>query len=100
MTTPPTIAMLAIIGVTSGVSEAGEPFIAVRATAEDDRFVLLGQLTPDELRQQAMYFLAAAEAAETDALVYKVLGGMGMEPSGRARFIALLREARPGNNEI
>lgn len=98
MTTPPTIAMLAMIDVTSGVNEAGEPFIAVRATAEHDRFVLLGQLTPNELRQQAMYFLAAAEAAETDAVVFKILTDMGMEPDGRVRFITLMREARPGNS--
>jgi glycine cleavage system aminomethyltransferase T len=60
----------------SGTADDGEGqfrgFVTVRAVAEDGSF-MSGQLSPDEVRQMALNFLSVAEAADQDALVFRVM---------------------------
>lgn len=52
----------------SGVNPAGKPFVTIRVTGGEG-----GQLSPQETRAFAMAFLEAAEAAESDAIVFALL---------------------------
>lgn len=82
------------IEVVTGVNESGQGFITVTAT-DQKRNMMLGQLDPATVRDMAMNFLAAAEAAETDAIVYRLLrdrAGLDMETIGA--FITDMRNAR------
>ena len=63
---------LVSIEVRSGVNEKGEGFCTIVAESGDGR-MLLGQMPPDMIRKIALDYLGAAEAAETDAIVFRLL---------------------------
>jgi hypothetical protein len=67
---------LANIEIRSGVNEDGEPFCTVVATSSDGR-IMLGQMTPDEVRQHGLGYLEAAEGADQDAAVLRVMRRLG-----------------------
>lgn len=67
----------------SGVNRRGVGFVLLTWGGQS------GQLSPDEARALALQIIGAADAAETDALAVKVLGG----PGDRAA-IELLRAVR------
>jgi hypothetical protein len=74
---PGTIGILKAVETLAGVKDTGEPgsytgFLTLRAVAENGD-ILIGQVTPAELREQALSLLSAAEAAEQDATVMSVL---------------------------
>jgi hypothetical protein len=83
------------IDIYSGVSvPAGEGFCRVEAVLSDGTR-LEGQLSPDEVRQTALGWLEAAEAAEHDAAVLAELTetlGLSYEVAGH--FLIGLRERR------
>ncbi|MEU4386614.1 hypothetical protein [Promicromonospora sp. NPDC023805] len=92
------------IDVSSGVSlRDGAGFCRVDATLDDGTRVQ-GDLPPDEVRQMALGWLQAAEAAEHDAAVYAELTenhGFSLEAAGF--FLIGLRDRRtaplkPGAN--
>lgn len=85
---------LAGIYIGSGISQkTEEPFCHVTCQSTDGVFCE-GQLTPQEVRQTALDWLEAAEAAIHDAAVYKLLRSTGMEAKMAAHFISTLREHR------
>ena len=63
---------LSNIFMTSGVNKEGEGFVTVSAHG-DKGTILAGQLSPDEIRDHALAYLTAAEAADQDAAVYRVI---------------------------
>ena len=79
----------------SGVSMfTGEPFVEVTVML-DGHTHAIGQLSPDETRQHGLAYLAAAEAAEQDALVFKVLTeGVGLDKEHAGAFVLRMREER------
>ena len=86
------------VEVTSGTADDGEGryrgFVTVRALAEDGS-IMAGQLDPAEVRQMALQFLEVAEAAEQDALIFKVMTEkVGVEAMVVAGLIMDLRKAR------
>lgn len=90
-----TAAGLQDINIFSGVSVFdGKGFCHIEAVLDDGtRFV--GQLTPNEVRQMALGWLQAAEAAEHGAAVHAELterAGMSFETAGH--FILALRDRR------
>jgi len=90
---------LANIEMTSGVSEQHKGFVTVRATGEyaGEPVILLGQLTPDEMRAHALAYLEAAEAAESDAAVFaEMTEGLRLDPGAVGAFVAALRARRAG----
>jgi len=82
------------IFMTSGVNERGEGFVTVSAHGEGG-VILVGQLSPDEIRQHAMAYLEAAEGAETDAAVLRLIRKMDLPEQLAAAIITELREGRP-----
>ena len=100
MTTNQRIFPLTEVEVESGVNDAGEGFITLRAkgTMKGEPILLVGQLEPNRLRTQAMHFLEAAEAADTDAALFGFI--REMEPDHdealkkAAGFIEALRNYR------
>jgi hypothetical protein len=82
------------IDVRSGVNEKGAGFITIVATTEDKEFKM-GQVDPKTLRGMALQFLEAAEAAETDAIIYKLLQNkFRLDLPAVAMFISEIREMR------
>lgn len=82
------------IDVNSGVNEDGVGFIHIIITTEDKKF-LMGQVTPKELRDIALQFLEAAEAAETDAIIYRMLQNQfHLDLPAIGMFISQIREMR------
>lgn len=81
-----------VIHTESGVSAfTGKPFVVVRWGKER------GQLTPAEARELGLSILAAAEAAESDVAVHRVLlTELGVSAQTAAGVIALMRTARSG----
>lgn len=82
------------IHIISGVSAfTGEAFCAVRWNNEN------GQLSPDEVREMALHWLGAAEAAEQDAVVFKMLTtDMELDIETAGRFLVRMRDLR-GNSD-
>jgi hypothetical protein len=89
---------LADITMLSGVSVfTGEGYVEVRALGKVGDLVveLLGQLTPAEMRAHALAYLEAAEAAESDALVFAELTDQpGLDVEHAAAFLVALRARR------
>ena len=83
-----------IIWIESGVNQEGMPFCRVSLHNEP-----LGQLTPDEVRNMALAWLQAAEAAESDSAVFTELRAIGLDISACAAFIGELRDRRSGNRQ-
>lgn len=86
---------LASIEVESGLSDKTHAaFVVVRATGVDGS-VLYGQIDPTTMREIAHNYLAAAEAAESDAAVFAELTEtLELDPAVAAAFIAALRNRR------
>jgi hypothetical protein len=81
--------------MTTGLSAfTHEPFLGVRAEAVDGSF-MSGQLTVGEVRMMALNWLAAAEAAESDAIVFAVcVEDVGLEKDAALGMIFQMRERR------
>lgn len=77
------------IEITSGVNQKLEPFCSVSLDGEK-----IGQLEPAEVRTMALHWLEAAEAAETDAMVFAELRAMNLDMATCAAFIGALRKRR------
>jgi hypothetical protein len=86
---------LAHIDIESGVSAfTGKGFCQVRATGADGE-LLVGQLSPAEVRTMALHWLGAAEAAEHDAIVHaELVETLGVEHDVAVAFIGSLRKRR------
>jgi hypothetical protein len=86
------------IFVENGLAEDGpgkyRGFLTVRATAENGD-VLVGQLSPEEVRQMALQWLSSAEAADQDRIVMNMMvRDIGLKPAIAANFIIGMREER------
>lgn len=84
-------------GIQSGVSMfTGEGFCTIRAEGNvDGKDVLLrGQLSPEEVRQFGLSWLAAAEAAASDAAVLATFRRLGLPDEGLGAFLTELRDQR------
>lgn len=85
------------IYITSGVNERGEGFLNVAAHSGDG-VILLGQLDPATVRRMAMDWLEAAEAAEQDAAVLRLIRKLDLPERLAGAIITELRESRdPGD---
>jgi len=81
------------IYITSGVNSKGKPFCQVEWGTKK------AQLDPDDVRQMALDWLGAAEAAEHDAAVFNELReGMGLDLETAGAFIYVLRGRRLRRN--
>lgn len=85
---------LASIDVRSGVNEQGDGFVTVVARGQRDDRVLLGQLTPIEVRAMALAWLESAEAAEQDAAVLRCIRKLGLPDELAGAVVAELRDSR------
>ena len=81
------------IFISSGVNDQLEGFCTVSINGGN----LLGQLTPEEVRALAMQWLRAAEAAESDSLVFRVAGSFGLGPKHAAVMVTEMRKLRSGS---
>jgi len=86
------------IFVTSGVNEAGVGFLTVAAHGSGGT-ILLGQLDPVQVRQMALDWLEAAEAAEQDAAVLRCVRKLDLPDVLAGAIITELRETRPNDPE-
>ncbi len=84
---------LAGIYMTSGVNESGEAFVTVAAHSTDGSIVV-GQLDPAAVRRHALAYLEAAEAAEQDAAVLRVIRKLDLPDGLAGLVITELREGR------
>ena len=79
----------------SGVNEAGEGFVTIAAHGKDGT-ILLGQLTPDEIREHGLCALECAEAADQDAAVLRVCRKLELPDELAGAVITELRNTRGG----
>jgi hypothetical protein len=86
------------IFMTSGVNESGEGFVHVAAHGAGG-VILLGQLSPAEIRQHALAYLEVAEAAEQDAAVLRLIRKLELPEQLAGAIIHELREGREGNDD-
>jgi hypothetical protein len=87
------------VEIRSGVTEAGVGFNHVVVTTKGGR-VLLGQLDPTAVRSMALQWLEAAEAAETDSIVWRLLTDrFELPPQVVGGFIAGMRDLRDGRSD-
>lgn len=86
---------LASIYVTSGVNEHGQGFLTVAAHGQDGT-ILVGQLSPAQVRDQALAWLSAAEGADQDAAVVRVVRNLGVDPAFAMAVVTELRQQREG----
>lgn len=84
---------LSNIFMTSGVNESGEGFVTIAAHG-DDGTILMGQLSPNEMRKHAMGYLEAAEAAEQDAAVLRIVRKLELPEQLAGMVITELRNSR------
>lgn len=85
---------LASVFVSSGVNERGEGFCTASAHTQGGR-IIVGQLSPEEVRMMALAWLGAAEAAEQDAAVLRCVRKLGLPDELAGGIIAELRDTRP-----
>lgn len=79
------------INLTSGVSLfTGEPFVQMVWVGETNS----GQMTPEEMREFGTTCFRAAEAAETDAMLWQFVNDMGLPENVGARMLQDLRAMR------
>jgi hypothetical protein len=81
------------IDVRSGVNERGEPFLTIIATAANKRMIV-GQLSPTEVRDMALAWLASAEAAEQDAAVLRCVRKLELPDELAGAIVTELRNSR------
>lgn len=89
--------VLTNIFMTSGVNEEGNGFVTIAAHGlihEKDGIVLIGQLDPEEVRNHALAYLEAAEAAEQDAAVLRLIRKLDLPEEMAGLIITELRESR------
>lgn len=78
------------IEIESGVSPfTGKGFCQIRVDGKP-----VGQLDPEQVRTMALHWLAAADAAESDAAVFAEMKTLGLEDKTIGGFISALRERR------
>jgi len=82
------------IHIASGVNERGEGFCTVTASSRDGRVILVGQLSPAEVRQHALAYLEAAEGAEQDAAALRVIRTLELPDELAGAIIIELRNSR------
>lgn len=89
------VTILTDITMASGVSAAnGDPFVHLTATDEKGN-EMIGQATPTEMREHAMRYLEAAEAAETDAILFEWgKKEVGLDDQQLAAMLTVFRERR------
>jgi hypothetical protein len=75
--------------ISSGVNARLEPFCTVSVDGKQ-----IGQLEPAEVRTMALQWLEAAEAAETDAMVWGQLQEMDLNLETCTGFLSALRNRR------
>lgn len=93
MTDSPRFLDAASSEVEGGVTEHGVPFCKFRVTATDGTIVL-GQLSPADLRARGIGDLECAEAAEQDAAVWRVIRKLELPEQIAGLVIRELRESR------
>lgn len=82
------------ITIETGVNKEGEPFCIVTAQSAGST-ALRGELAPEDVRTMALDWLGAAEAADQDALVFRLLTSKaGLDESSAAQFLREMRAAR------
>lgn len=81
------------IEIRSGVNEAGKGFCTV-VVMTSDKQILLGQLDPETVRGMALDWLSAAEAAESDSIVYRIFTELDMPPEAIGKFLVDMRDRR------
>jgi len=81
------------IDVTSGVNEEGEGFCTVAASSPDGT-ILVGQLSPAEVRAMALAWLESAEAAEQDAAVLRCTRKLELPDQLAGAIVTELRQSR------
>jgi hypothetical protein len=81
------------INMVSGVNEKGNGFVTVSAHGGGG-VILLGQMSPEEVRQHALIMLGAAEAAEQDAAVLRLIRKLNLPEELAGAIITELRESR------
>lgn len=84
---PPESSMLATSAAVSAFT--GDPFVLLTWSGPTT-----AQMTPDEARELALHIIAAADSAETDALVLHQLKGMGIADEHAAHFLVSVRQRR------
>lgn len=84
---------LSNIFMTSGVNDKGEGFVTIAAHGSNGT-ILTGQLSPDEVRKHAVDYLEAAEAADQDAAVLRIIRKLGLPEELAGAIITELRESR------
>jgi hypothetical protein len=84
---------LSNIFMTSGVNEKGEGFVTVAAHGNEGT-ILIGQLSPDEMREHALAYMESAEAADQDAAVLRVIKKLDLPEQIAGMIIGELRENR------
>lgn len=80
-----------VIHIVSGVSVYDyKPFLTVMIDGKAS-----GQLSPQQVREMALGWLEAAEAAESDSLVVReLMDGLGLKFEVAGQFLVALRERR------
>jgi hypothetical protein len=82
------------IDLTSGVSLFdGSPFVNI-VVIDEGKVVSQGQLSPTACREHGQKCFEAAEAAETDALVWAMLKDIDMDEHAIGAFLTQMRERR------
>lgn len=82
--------------INSGISAmTGAGFVTIEAISKEEEVIVMGQFTPAELRDHALACMEAAEAAESDAIVLKLLTTeVEMSVADAAVFIQAIRDLR------
>jgi hypothetical protein len=87
------------IEIRSGVNEEGVGFNTVVVSTQGGQ-MLLGQLDPGTVRTMALDWLGAAEAAETDGIVFRLLTErFGLEPEIAGGFVVSMRDLRDDGDD-
>lgn len=76
MTDTHTDTHLGNIEITTGVTVAGQAFCPVRVFDSDGQMLSHGELYPEEVRQLAISWLAAAAEAESEGLIFAAFAEM------------------------
>jgi hypothetical protein len=74
----------------SGINSKGEPFVQLILGEK-----IIAQVDPTEAREHAMAMIECAEAAETDAFIFRwVIEHVGADPGNAAGLLVDLRKFR------
>ena len=85
---------LANIFMTSGVNEDGEGFVHIAAHSSEGGIILIGQLSPNHVREHGAACFEAAEAADQDAAVLRTIRKLGIDDKLASLIITELRNTR------